>query len=101
MHISKKCCTFAPSKGIELYESNILREKGYSFKIYSNEEERMHIHVIKEDKEAKFWLEPEVELAYKGDFSQTEINKIQSIVELYANHFKKQYQLHISGRIDD
>ena len=28
------------------------RYKGYSFKIYSNEEERMHIHVIKEDHEA-------------------------------------------------
>ena len=85
----------------DIMSPTFLREKGYSFKIYSNEEERMHIHVIKEDKEAKFWLEPEVELAYKGDFSQSEINKIQTIVELYANHFKKQYQLHIGGRIDD
>ncbi|MBR0195438.1 MAG: DUF4160 domain-containing protein, partial [Paludibacteraceae bacterium] len=32
-----------------------LKEKGYSFKIYSNEEERMHIHVIKDKIEAKFW----------------------------------------------
>lgn len=77
------------------------KEGGYTFKIYSNEEDRMHIHVTKEDKEAKFWLEPEVELAYKGDFSQHEINKIQKFVELYADYFKKQYQLHISGRIDD
>ena len=30
----------------------------------------MHIHVIKEDKEAKFWLEPNVEIAYKGGFNQ-------------------------------
>ena len=78
-----------------------LKEKGYAFKIYSNEEERMHIHIIKEDKEAKIWLEPKVEVAYKGDFSQHEINKIQSIVELYAEYFKKQYHLHIGGRIDD
>ena len=78
-----------------------LKEKGYAFKIYSNEEERMHIHVIKEDKEAKFWLEPKVEIAYKGDFSQHEINKIQQVVELYADYFKKQYLLHIGGRIDD
>lgn len=78
-----------------------LKEKGYSFKIYSNEEERMHIHVIKDKIEAKFWLEPNIEVAYKGDFSQHEINKIQSIVELYAEYFKKQYQLHIGGRIND
>ena len=76
-------------------------EKGYKFKIYSNEEERMHIHVVKEDCEAKFWLEPEIEIAYKGDFSQHEINKIQNIVELHADYFKKQFQLHIGGRIDD
>ena len=61
----------------------------------------MHIHVVKEDKEAKFWLEPQVELAYKGDFSQHEINKIQNLVEIYADNFKKQYHLHIGGRIDD
>ena len=77
------------------------KEKGYTFKIYSNEEERMHIHVVKEDKEAKFWLEPKVEIAYKGDFSQHEINNIQILVEQYADNFKKQYQLHIGGRIDD
>ncbi|MBQ8939057.1 MAG: hypothetical protein IJ047_02400 [Paludibacteraceae bacterium] len=42
-----------------------------------------------------------MEIAYKGDFSQHEINKIQQVVELYADYFKKQYQLHIGGRIDD
>ena len=77
------------------------RYKGYSFKIYSNEEERMHIHVIKEDHEAKFWLEPQVEIAYKGDISQHAINQIQKIVESDADFFKEQYQLHIGGRIDD
>ena len=31
-----------------------------------NEEERMHIHVIFGSHEAKYWLEPRVELAKKG-----------------------------------
>ena len=31
-----------------------------------NEEERMHIHVICGGHEAKYWLEPRVELAKKG-----------------------------------
>ena len=39
------------------------RENGYLFKIYSNEEERKHIHVIKAENEAKFWLEPVIEIA--------------------------------------
>ena len=42
------------------------RESEYTFKIYSNEEERMHIHVICGGHEAKYWLEPRVELAKKG-----------------------------------
>ena len=70
-------------------------------KIFSTFAVGIEKHVIKEDKEAKFWLEPQVEIAYKGDFSQHEINKIQQVVELYADYFKKQYQLHIGGRIDD
>ena len=90
-----------PKKETNNMSPTFLKDKGYAFKMYSNEEERMHIHVIKEDKEAKFWLEPNVEIAYKGDFSQHEINKIQQVVELYADYFKKQYQLHIGGRIDD
>ena len=32
------------------------RESEYTFKIYSNEEERMHIHVIHGTHEAKYWL---------------------------------------------
>lgn len=90
-----------PKLEINYMSPTFRRYKGYSFKIYSNEEERMHIHVIKEDHEAKFWLEPQVELAYKGDFSQHEINQIQKIVESDADFFKEQYQLHIGGRIDD
>ena len=39
------------------------RESSYTFKIFSNEELRMHIHVFRDDLEAKFWLEPQVELA--------------------------------------
>ena len=46
------------------------RESGYTFKIFSNEEERMHIHVVYERNEAKFWLEPHVELAKNSGFSE-------------------------------
>lgn len=34
---------------------------GFVFKIYSNEELRMHIHVVKAENEAKYWLEPDIE----------------------------------------
>ena len=77
------------------------RESSYSFKIFSNEELRMHIHVIRDDKEAKFWLEPEVELAENFGFKAHELRKIQEIVENHATEFQEQYREHIGKRIDD
>jgi len=35
---------------------------GFDFFFYSMEEDRMHIHVEKGDNDAKFWLEPKIEL---------------------------------------
>ena len=41
----------------------VFREQGYRFFFFSREEQRMHVHVLSADGEAKFWLEPEIELA--------------------------------------
>ena len=77
------------------------KEEGFVFKIYSNEEERMHIHVVKAENEAKFWLEPTIELAENFGFSSKEIKKITKMVETYGNEFKQQFAAHIGRRIDD
>lgn len=51
------------------------------FKIYSREESRMHIHIIDGNKNAKVWLEPQIELAENKGFKEFEINRILKIVE--------------------
>lgn len=77
------------------------REDGYVFKIFSNEEERIHIHVIKAEKEAKFWLEPNIELADNFGFSNKELNFIKNKLTLYASDFKHKYAIHVGKRIND
>lgn len=77
------------------------RENGYIFKIYSNEEERKHIHVIKAENEAKFWLEPVIELVENYGFNNKEIKNITQIIEQYGDEFKCKFTEHISKRIDD
>ena len=77
------------------------RESEYTFKIYSNEEERMHIHVIHNGNEAKFWLEPYVELAENNGIAEERLTKIKKIVERNADRFKEQFNEHIGKRIDD
>jgi uncharacterized protein YgfB (UPF0149 family) len=77
------------------------RESEYTFKIYSNEEERMHIHVICGGHEAKYWLEPCVELAKNTGIPEHKLSEIKKIVEKYADSFREQFRQHIGKRIDD
>ena len=77
------------------------REKEYVFKVFSNEEERMHLHIIKAESEAKFWLEPQVELAENYGFSSKELATIQSIIENDTDGFKHKYAVHIGKRLND
>lgn len=77
------------------------REDGLVFKIHSNEEERMHIHVIKAENEAKIWLEPQIEVAWNDDFNSSEIKKILQIIKTNADQFRLQYSLHIGKRLND
>lgn len=37
-----------------------------------------HVHVERGEREAKFWLRPEVYLAYKDDFSARELREIDA-----------------------
>jgi len=47
----------------------VFREKGYRFFFFSREESRIHVHVISGDGEAKYWLEPVIELTQEWRFS--------------------------------
>lgn len=49
----------------------IFRYDGHRFFFYSNEGdplEPMHVHVVKSGSEAKFWLRPEVSVAFSAGF---------------------------------
>jgi len=70
-------------------------ENGFAFRIFSNEEDRMHIHVFKDKNEAKIWLEPEIKLEYNVGFKQQEIKKILIIVKEYEDEFKQKYRGYI------
>ena len=74
---------------------------GFVFKIYSNEEKRMHIHVVKAENEAKYWLEPNIELAENFGFNTKELSFIEKIIKEYGNDFKLKFQQHIGKRVDD
>jgi hypothetical protein len=59
----------------------IFRTGPYRFFFYSGDrDEPPHIHVEREDKIAKFWLDP-IRLQGSKGLSRTEVRRIQRIVE--------------------
>ena len=52
----------------------VLKIKGYRFFFFSREELRQHIHIQYQKGEAKFWLDPEIELAKNYKLSRRELN---------------------------
>lgn len=56
---------------------------GYDYFFYSREEKRKHIHVEKGDKEAKFWMEPRIEITYNLGFTTKEIKEILKTIIQY------------------
>ena len=59
----------------------VLRHGPYRFFFYSGDrDEPPHVHVERDDNEAKFWLDP-VRVERSQGFSRKEIRQIQAIVE--------------------
>ena len=65
----------------------VLRIGPYRFFFVSLDyNEPPHIHVRREDKVAKFWLDP-VALQKAGGFSRTELNKIARLIDEQREYF--------------
>ena len=60
----------------------ILRIGPYRFFFFSEESgEPVHIHVIREQTEAKFWIKPNVSIANNDGFAQHELRKVMRLFE--------------------
>ncbi|HEY0080256.1 MAG TPA: DUF4160 domain-containing protein [Pyrinomonadaceae bacterium] len=75
----------------------ILRAGPYRFFFYAGDrDEPPHVHVERDDKMAKFWLEP-VRLQNSGGFGRTEINRIQKLVEEKQEDLLRKWNEYFNG----
>ncbi|WP_260441240.1 DUF4160 domain-containing protein [Microcystis aeruginosa] len=65
----------------------VFREDGYRFFFFSREETRM---------EAKFWLEPQIELARNHNLSRKQLQAIKTIIEERQNELRNAWTKHFS-----
>ncbi len=75
----------------------IYRERGYRFFFFSREEPRAHVHVICADGEAKFWLDPQVELARNIGLSRAQLRDAETIIEERQGEFRSAWQAHFGS----
>ncbi len=54
----------------------------------------MHVHVLSEDGEAKFWLDPEIELSKNHHYSRKQLKEIEIIVEDHYNELVSTWNKH-------
>ena len=68
--------------------------RGYRFFFYAHEGtplEPVHIHVRKDGREAKFWLKPDVSLAYNRGFTGLELKRIAQQVMLEHDRIERHW----------
>ncbi len=72
----------------------VFRERGYRFFFFSREEPRMHVHVAALAGEAKFWLEPDVQLARNHRLSAQQLREIERLIGEHYDELVSAWQQH-------
>jgi hypothetical protein len=75
----------------------VFKKANYRFHFFSKEENRIHIHVISPDGEAKFWLEPIIALVNYSGFSKEQLNFLQKTIERHKDEIVKKWKKHFKG----
>ena len=72
----------------------IFRENGFRFFFFSREESRLHVHVSHADGEAKFWLEPKIELAQNYRLNDRQIQAAEALVRKNEHDIRAAWHKH-------
>ena len=72
----------------------VFRELGFRFFFFSREETRIHVHVQGGHGEAKFWLEPEIELAENHGLRSGELSTILELIEEHQDEITNAWNEH-------
>ena len=57
----------------------------------------MHVHVFCANGQAKFWLEPEIELAENYGLRSGELTTAQGLIEEHSDEIRRRWQEHFGS----
>jgi hypothetical protein len=75
----------------------VFRAEGFRFYFFSREEPRMHVHVHGGEGEAKFWLEPQIELARNHGLSQQAVNAALRLIRENEDVIRRAWNEHFGS----
>jgi len=75
----------------------VLRVRGYRFFFFSREETRPHVHVQHATGEAKFWLEPTVEVALNFGLTPQRLATALRYAGEHASEIRHAWQAHFES----
>lgn len=71
----------------------IFRHGGYCFFFFSREEPRIHVHVHRSGGEAKFWIEPKIELAQNYGLTMRQLNNARRLITEYEDEMRAAWKV--------
>ncbi len=72
----------------------VLRVGPYRFYFFSREEDRPHVHVQSSDGEAKFWLEPQLDLAQNYGLADRDLARIRDLIGEHEDEIRNAWHQH-------
>ena len=66
---------------------------GFRFLFYSNDQDPVHVHIVKDDMEAKYNVHP-IEQIYNHGFKKQQIAIIESIIEENVEVITERWEMH-------
>jgi hypothetical protein len=75
----------------------IFKEKGFRFFFFSREETRMHVHVQASGGEAKFWLDPAIEIAKNCGLTEKQLGAARKLIEEHEDEIRGAWKKHFGN----
>jgi hypothetical protein len=75
----------------------IFRELGFRFFFFSREEPRIHVHVYCSQGEAKFWIEPEIELEDNYGLRGPDLQTARRLIEEHEDEIRDAWDKHFGS----
>jgi hypothetical protein len=78
----------------------VFRSGPFRFYFFSREEPRPHVHVQSTAGEAKYWLEPQIELARNHNLSSGDLRRIEELIREHEDDIRRAWDTHFGDHFE-